>query len=83
MIKIDEKFCVIEAAGIAAVVRTAHLADDLFHFGELRKNRASALRNCNSRGRTGARSERPANPDRSLIKVRQKFGADNSAEEKK
>ena len=41
--QIDEKFGVVKAAGIGAVVGTADLADNLLHLGKPRKHEPRAL----------------------------------------
>ena len=78
--KIDEEFGVVEAAGIAAVVGAADLADDLRDLGEIRQHEARLLGHVDAGGRTGAGRQRAAHPDRAFVEVRQKFGADDSAD---
>ena len=80
--KVDKEFCVVETAGVAAVVGAADLADDLLHFGVLREDGAGAFGDCDSGGGAGAGRQRASDPDRAFIEVREKFGADDSAEEK-
>src|ERR1039458_10178652 len=74
--QVDKDFCVVETAGVAAVVGPADLADDLLHFGVVGEDGAGAFGDCDSGGGAGAGGQRAADPDRAFIEVREKFGAD-------
>ena len=79
--KIDEKFHVEEARGVGAVVGPADLIDDLRNFRETSRESARARSATASAFRgPGARRQRPANPNRAFIQMRQKFRADHAAE---
>ena len=78
-VQVDEKFGVVETAGVAAVVGAADLADDLGDFREIGENEARFLGHGDAGGGTGAGGERAAHPDGAFIEMRKKFGADDAA----
>ena len=81
--QIHEEFRVVEAAGVAAIIGAAHLADDLLDLGKAGQRAARSSGERHARGRAGARSQRAAHPDRAFIKVRQEFRSDHAAETQK
>ena len=77
--KIHEKFGVVEAAGVAAIVRASHLADDLGDLGKIGQHPAGFLRQIDSRRRPGARGQGAAHPNGAFIEMGQELGADDAA----
>ncbi len=78
--QIDEEFRVVETAGIAAIIRTSDLADDLRHFGKAGEHERACVGERNARRRAGAGGQSSADPDRAFIEVREELRADDSAE---
>src|SRR5579872_445044 len=77
--KVNEELGVVEAAGVAAIVGASDLAHDLSDLGKIREHEACPLGHVDARRWPGARRECAANPDRTLVKMRQEFRPDNPA----
>ena len=79
-LEVDEEFGIKKAGRVGAVIRTAHLAGTLRHFGKRAQHDASLVRDPDALVRAGAGRKRAAHPERAFIEVRQKFRTDGAAE---
>ena len=75
-----EVFGIEEAGGVGPIVRTAHLAGGVEHFGKRRQYHASLIGQADTLSGSRAGRQRAAHPDIALIEMRQEFGADHAAE---
>src|ERR1700674_934837 len=78
--QIDKEFCVVETAGVAAIIGAADLTYYLLDLGKFGERPAGLPGERHARRRTGARSQRAANPDRAFIEMRQELGTNYAAE---
>src|SRR5262249_16863203 len=74
----DEIFCVEETGRVGSVIGTARLAGSRCCFWKRAEKNPGPIHQSYTFRRTGTWSQRPANPDRTLIQMRQKFRSNHA-----
>ena len=72
-LKIDEVLGIEKTGGVGPIVRPAHLRHNLLYLGERRQHQTRLIHDPCPFGRSRARRQCPAGPNRSFIEMGQKF----------
>src|SRR5580704_5577881 len=82
-LQVHKIFGIEKTSGVGAVIRAAHLRDDLRYLRKFREYHTGLIYNARSFRGTRARSQGSARPYRSFVKMREKFRTDHTAKSEK